>query len=129
MAGVSTALITLMTAGAVLGPLNHGRFARVQLTEGGYHAFDDRGNARAYAKSGGTRVLYTCAQYGCASSYGASKAVLAQLEMESRVDATSPFGHSMTPQVRTSINASLPWLIDGLSGWDGYAGFPKLHEH
>lgn len=116
-------------AGPVLSTLNHGRFVRAQLTEGGYQALADRSAARAYEKNGGTRVLYTCAQSGCAGSYGASKATLSQVGIEPRIEAVSPFGHSMTPQVRTSINAALPWLIEGLPEWSGYPAFPKLAEH
>ena len=122
-------------AGSVLGPLNHGRFARAALTEGGYRAFEDRGNASGFAKAaaggevGGVRLLYTCAQSGCAGSYGASKGPLGQAGIAVQIASASPFGHSMTPQVRASINVSLPWLVEGLAGWEGYPAFPKLAEH
>lgn len=116
-------------AAPVLGPSNRGRFARAALTEGGYHGFEDVNLARAFTKSGGQRVLYTCSQGGCTGSFAASKAALLQVGASVRVETPGPFGHSMVPQVRESLNKGLPWLTEGLAGWDGYAVHPKLPAH
>jgi hypothetical protein len=35
----------------------------------------------------------------------------------------------MPPPVRASIHAALPWIIEGLRGWEGYAGAPRLEGH
>ncbi|MBX3227007.1 MAG: hypothetical protein KIT84_41165 [Labilithrix sp.] len=116
-------------AAPVLGAANKGRFARAALTEGGYRAFEDGGLARAFVKAGGKRVLYTCSQGGCTGSFAGSKAALVQAGAEVRVESPGAFGHSMVPEVRASLNRSLPWLVDGLSGWEGYAAAPKLASH
>jgi len=116
-------------AGSALGPANKGRFARAALTEGGYHTFEDAAVARAFTKAGGQRVLYTCSQGGCTGSFAASKGALTQAGASVKVETPGPFGHSMVPQVRESLNKALPWLVEGLPGWDGYASHPKLPSH
>jgi hypothetical protein len=105
-----------------------GRFPRVALTEGGYHGFED-GMARAFVKSGGERVLYTCSQGGCLGSFAGSKAALTQAGADVEVHSPGPVGHSLTPQVRASINADLTWLVEGMPGWEGYPSAPKLPTH
>jgi predicted esterase len=108
--------------------LVNGKFARAALTEGGYHAFED-GFAHAFVKSGGERVLYTCSQAGCLGSFGGSKSALAHAHALVEVHSPGPVGHSLTPQVRASINADLGWLVDGMIGWESYASAPKLPTH
>lgn len=115
-------------AGPVLTTANRGRFTRAALTEGGYHALDDA-SARAFAKAGGQRVLYTCSQGGCVPSFGASKSALAGAGVGVKVESPGPHGHSMVPAVRASLQASLGWLTDGVAGWEGYASAPKLEAH
>lgn len=116
-------------AAPVLGPLNRGRFARAALTEGGYHAFEDPALARAFTKAGGQRVLYTCSQGSCTGSFARSKGALVQAGAVVKVESPGAFGHSMVPQVREALHASVPWLTEGLAGWDGYAAHPKLPVH
>jgi hypothetical protein len=31
--------------------------------------------------------------------------------------------------VRESVHEALPWLVDDLPGWEGYASAPKLPSH
>ena len=104
------------------------RFSRVALVEGGYHALED-GNARAFEAAGGERVLYTCSQGGCVGSFALSKAALTALGVPVKVESPGPYGHSLVPPVRATLNANLAWLTDGLAGWEGYAAAPKLEAH
>lgn len=114
-------------AGAVVGRTS-GRFSRVVLTEGGYRAFD-LSAAKRLASAGGERVLFTCSQPGCASSFEGSRQSLVAAKIQARVSYSGPHGHSMPPAVRESIHGSLPWLVEGLVGWEGYASATKLPSH
>ena len=106
-----------------------GSFPRVVFTEGGYKTVDDPAIARAFAKGGGERVLFTCSQPGCAGAYATSKASLANARVTARVDYSGPHGHSMPPEVRERIHDALPWIVEGLPNWLGYSAAPKLAGH
>jgi hypothetical protein len=116
-------------AGPVLGRSKGTRFARAVLTEGGYRAFETAERARDFVSSGGDRVLFTCSQPGCATWFGASRATLGRGGAEARVTYSGSWGHSMLPAVRESIQREIPWLVDGLEGWESYASAPKLASH
>ncbi len=105
------------------------RFSRAVLTEGGYRAFESPGVARAYANMGGERVLFTCSQAGCAPHFEGSRAALAREHVGARVVDAGPYGHSLPPPAREAIHAALPWLVEGLAGWEGYAASNKLAHH
>jgi hypothetical protein len=116
-------------AGPVLGARKaEPRFARAVLTEGGYRGIDGA-SARAFVKGGGRRVLFTCSQPGCASWFGASRAALASAGGESQLTYSGSYGHSMLPAVRESIHQALPWVVEGLEGWNAYATAPRLPIH
>lgn len=115
-------------AAPVLGARN-GRFARAVLVEGGYVAFADARLANAFVSAGGTRALYMCSQPGCVGSFAGSKAALVRAGAEVKVATPGPYGHSLNPPLRASINAALPWLVDGLLGWEAYGAAPKLPFH
>jgi hypothetical protein len=119
-------------AGPVLGRRaapGRATFARAVLSEGGYRAFETRAAARAFGAAGGERVLFTCSQPGCSGWFEGSRAALASDGTNVRVAYAGPYGHSMPPPVRESINAALPWVVDGLPGWETYASAPKLSGH
>jgi pimeloyl-ACP methyl ester carboxylesterase len=105
------------------------RFPRAVLTEGGHHAFEPDGLAQQYAKAGGERVMFTCSQGGCAVAFEASRAALERADVRARVVYSGPHGHSMPPPVRTSVHAALPFVVENLAGWEGYADAPKLPSH
>jgi len=115
-------------AGPVLGR-KKGRFARAVLTEGGHRAFDELAPAKAFAAAGGERILFTCSQPGCAGAFERSRQVLARAGVDVEITYSGPHGHSMPPPVRESIHGGLPWVVDGLAGWEGYAAAPKLPAH
>jgi len=104
------------------------RFPRAVLTEGGHHAFEG-GLAPAYAKAGGERVLFNCSQGGCAGAFAPSRAALERVDVKARVAFAGAHGHSMVPAVRESLHEALPWVIEALPGWEGYAAAPKLPSH
>jgi poly(3-hydroxybutyrate) depolymerase len=105
------------------------RFPRAVFTEGGHHAFEPPGLAQAYAKAGGERVLFTCSQGGCAGFFELSRAALDRAGVAARVVFSGVHGHSMPPPVRESVHDALPWVVEGLAGWEGYAAAPKLPSH
>lgn len=115
-------------AGRLLGT-EAKRFPRAVFTEGGHRVFEDAELARAYAKGGGERVLFTCSQPGCAPAFASSRMTLERAGVGARVEYSGPHGHSMPPAVRESIHAALPWIVEGLRGWEGYADAPRLPGH
>ncbi|MDB4936037.1 MAG: hypothetical protein JWP87_3009 [Labilithrix sp.] len=117
------------TMAAPLLVRNARRFPRAVLTEGGHHAFEPDGLAEQYAKAGGERVVFTCSQGGCAAAFEASRAALERADVRARVVYSGPHGHSMPPPVRESVHAALPFAVEGLAGWEGYAAAPKLPSH
>jgi hypothetical protein len=119
-------------AGPVLGRhVTPGRvtFARAVLSEGGYRAFETRAAAKAFGIAGGERVLFTCSQPGCAGGFEGSRASLAATGASVRVSYAGSYGHSLPPPVRESINAALPWVVEGLAGWETYASAVRLPTH
>lgn len=54
---------------------------------------------------------------------------LARANVEARAESAGAHGHSMVPAVRESLHEALPWVIEGLRGWEGYAAAPKLPSH
>jgi hypothetical protein len=94
------------------------QFPRAVFTEGGHHAFEPAGLAPAYAKAGGERILFTCSQGGCAGYFEQSRAALERAGVG-----------AMPPPVRESVHEALPWVVEGVSGWEGYAEAPKLASH
>ena len=105
------------------------RFPRAVFTEGGHHAFEPAGLAQSYAKAGGERVLFTCSQGGCAGFFEPSRAALERAGVGARIVFSGAHGHSMPPPVRESVHEALPWVVEGLAGWEGYAAAVKLSSH
>lgn len=115
-------------AGALLTS-HAARFSRVVLTEGGRRVFEDASVARAFARGGGERVLFTCSQAGCAGPLAAPSAALERAGVAAKIEYSGPHGHSMPPAVREGIHAALPWIVADLAGWERYAAAPKLEGH
>ena len=124
---------TAFSQGSTLaGPLliRHGeRIPRAVLTEGGYGVFADGKTARDFAPAGGERVLFSCSQAGCAGSFKASVATLATANVSARIEDAGPLGHSIPPPAREGLNRQLPFVVEGLRGWEGYARQPRLPAH
>lgn len=108
---------------------NAKRFPRVVLTEGGHRAFEPAALASSFAKAGGERVLFTCSHSGCAGFFEQSRAALERANVDARIVFSGAHGHSIPPPVRESIHAALPWVVEGLAGWEGYAAATKLPSH
>lgn len=105
------------------------RLRRAVLSEGAHRLFEDASLAKRYAAAGGERVLLTCSQPGCAPLMDGSRRGLERGGVAARVLDCGPHGHSMPPPVREAIHGALPWAVDGLAGWEGYAAAPKLPTH
>ena len=68
-------------------------------------------------------------QPGCSAWFEGSRATLAAEGTDVRIAYAGPYGHSLPPPVRESINVALPWVIEGLSGWETYSTALKLSGH
>lgn len=107
---------TGFSLGAIYGKLiarkNAARFPRAVFVEGGYEGWA-LGNARAYAKGGGARVLFACGQSACVH---AGKQVARLLEKEgipTRVVSGGNIGHTYDGPVARAIAAEWAWLNEG----------------
>lgn len=105
------------------------RVPRAVLSEGAYRTFEDAALARRFHAAGGERVLYTCSQPGCSGAFAGSRAGLDRAGVAARVLDCGNHGHAMPPPVREAIHDGLPWVIEGMPGWAGYAAAPKLERH
>jgi predicted esterase len=116
------------TAGPLLA--RHGdRLPRAVLTEGGYHVFEDGQVARSFARAGGQRVVFSCSSGGCAGGFKASVAAVERAGLKAQIDDAGPIGHTIPPQARESLNRRLPFLVEDLRGWEGYATHPRQSAH
>jgi hypothetical protein len=116
------------TAGPLLARQG-ARIPRAVLTEGGYHVFEDPQVARSFARAGGERVLFSCSQGGCAGAFKLSVATLAKANVKAQIEDAGPLGHSIPPAAREGLNRQLPFVVEGLRGWEGYARHVKLPDH
>lgn len=129
--GAPVVYVAFSQGATLAGPVlaRHGdRISRVVLTEGGYGVFDDR-VARAFAKVGGERVVFSCSSGGCASGFKAAVAALGRASVRAQIEDSGPLGHSIPPPAREGLNRQLPFLVEGLHGWEGYAQHPRQNAH
>ena len=129
--GAPVVYVAFSQGATLAGPVltRHGdRITRVVLTEGGYGVFDDRA-ARAFAKAGGQRVVFSCSSGGCDGGFRAAVAALGRASVQAQIEDSGPLGHSIPPPAREGLNRQLPFLVEGLRGWEGYAHHPRQTAH
>ncbi len=100
--------------GAILAvpslPARGEQFSRAILVEGG--ASWSTSNARAYAKSGGQRVLFACGRAGCFTRARATAATLEQAGLKTKVTYTPDQGHTYDGGVQRDLMQSFAWLVE-----------------
>lgn len=103
--------------GAYLAPQyvmkNVARFPRVVMTEGGQRGW----NPQAFAKAGGTRMLFACGQTDCEKAARPVTTTFARAGVESRLAYAQGGGHSYGGAVGERIREQLPWLFAGDPRW------------
>ena len=67
--------------------------------------------ARAFAKSGGKRVLFACGTQQCNTVANESARWLTRGGVEARVEFVSGAGHTPAGDVMPRVEAALPWLL------------------
>jgi pimeloyl-ACP methyl ester carboxylesterase len=92
------------------------RFPRLVLVEGGHDAWTP-GRAKSFAKGGGLRVLFVCAQRGCEVAANAAAKRLEHAGAKARVVSKLGIGHTYGGPLNPLIAAELGWLLEGDARW------------
>ncbi|MDB4937398.1 MAG: uncharacterized protein JWP87_4370 [Labilithrix sp.] len=110
--------------GASLVAKDPAMFRRAILVEGGQSAWNDE-SAAAFAKTGGTRVLFACGRPSCVSEAEAAAAILVKHHVATRIVHGQGEGHGYKKQVKEQIRESFDWVVEGDPLWRQlYAGPP-----
>jgi dienelactone hydrolase len=110
-------VFTGFSLGAILGraivTAEPDRFPRVVFTEGG----GDGWNFKQFKQGGGLRVVFGCAQNGCAAARrnAARQASLAGVEVH--IADGGNIGHTYDGKVARAIQAEWTWLVEGDERW------------
>ena len=73
--------------------------------------------ARAFARSGGKKVLLACGSRECEKVGSASARWLSLGGLETHFDYARGAGHTPAGEVMIRVDAELPWLLAGDPGW------------
>lgn len=69
-------------------------------------------------RADGKRVLLACSQRGCAPKREKAARVLERKGIAARVLDIGPIGHTVDGRVVEAMRREVPWLLDGVPGWD-----------
>jgi hypothetical protein len=89
------------------------RFPRVVFTEGG----SDGWNFKRFQQGGGSRVIFGCAQAGCAPKCRALAKRAERAGVEVRVADGGNIGHTYDGPVARAIQAEWSWLVESDPNW------------
>jgi predicted esterase len=92
------------------------RFPRVVLIEGGQTNWS-AARAKAFASSGGKRVLFACGQRSCKSGAQGSAKLLDRAGVETKSVYGGEVGHTYDGPVAEQITQALPWLVADDPQW------------
>ena len=102
--------------GAIMGVFvtahSPGLFPRVILVEGGTDRYVPD-VLDAFAKGGGRRVLFVCAQPDCATDAPFTIARLEAAGVKAECVIGPPIGHRYDGAIAETIQGALPWVLDG----------------
>lgn len=85
-------------------------FSTLVLVEGGVDRFRDD-TVRAFAKGGGKRVMFVCAQRGCKGTASARAKALEKAGVEATVVDAGNIGHAYSGPVAVAIAKELPTFL------------------
>ncbi|HEY5955923.1 MAG TPA: hypothetical protein VIV60_05195 [Polyangiaceae bacterium] len=110
-------VFTGFSLGAILGrPIVTGaaaRYPRVLFTEGGAQGWD----WARFKAGGGERVLFACAQAGCAPGARSVAKQAARYGVDVHVADGGKVGHTYDGPVARAIQAEWAWLVEGDERW------------
>lgn len=110
-------VFTGFSLGAILGrsivAADPERFSRVVFTEGGGEGW----NFKQFKQGGGLRVLFGCAQRGCAAARRANARQAERAGVEVRIADGGNIGHTYDGPVARAIQAEWAWLVEGDERW------------
>lgn len=113
-------VFTGFSLGAILGRAivagSQAEYPRVLFTEGGAQGWD----WKRFKAGGGERVLFACAQAGCASGARSVAKQAARFEVDVRVTDAGNVGHAYDGPVARAIQAEWEWLVEGDERWRAY---------
>jgi dienelactone hydrolase len=115
-------LYTGFSLGAIMGVSIASRraalYPRLVLIEGGHDNWTPA-TAKAFAEGGGKRVLFVCAQGGCAADARRAAERLTRAGVEARMVRSKDVGHSYDGVVADETRRALPWALEGDGRWGG----------
>jgi pimeloyl-ACP methyl ester carboxylesterase len=114
-------LYTGFSLGAIMGvsiaERAPSRYPRLVLIEGGHEKWTPK-SAAAYARGGGERVLFVCAQTWTANEAMVAARKLDRAGVATRVVHGPDVGHTYDGPTAEEIKRNLDWVLDGDPRWD-----------
>jgi predicted esterase len=102
--------------GASLAMRAPARFRRLVLIEGGHTPWEVDKTA-AYARAGGSRVLFACGQPNCVDDAQKAASALRSAKIEARIVHGEGEGHGYRKQVKDELARSFDWVVEGDPEW------------
>jgi predicted esterase len=111
---IGFSLGAILGVGIVAG--DAARFPRAVLIEGGQSGWSEA-RAKAYAASGGKRILFACGQRSCKAEAKGAEKLLARAGIETESVYGGEVGHAYDGPVAAEIARALPWLLGDDPRW------------
>jgi hypothetical protein len=96
-------------------------FSRVVFVEGGYSRWTASASS-IFAKRGGERVLFACAQKSCVRLAENARALTLRAGAEAEVVDANVGEHVLDGRVAHVIEKRWPWVVAGLPSWAAARG-------
>jgi hypothetical protein len=97
---------------------NHGEtYPRVLLIEGAYREWTPA-LARAFAKSGGQRVMLVCQASDCRGMVRQAQQDLERAGVEVRLMPAANGRHNLDEAMMRVLQGAMPWLVERDARWD-----------
>jgi len=91
-------------------------FSRVALVEGAAGGWS-AGLAAIFARGGGKRVLFVCAQAACRARAQVAVRFSERAGLEAKLVDAGDIGHVFDGRVASAVKKDFPWLVDGEPRW------------
>jgi len=91
-------------------------FRAMVLVEGGHDRWN-HASARAFAKGGGSRVLFACGQPGCMGAAKRAAAALDAAGVETKLVERKGVGHSYSGPLAEEVKAAFDWVVEDDPRW------------
>jgi pimeloyl-ACP methyl ester carboxylesterase len=94
-------------------------FSRLVLVEGGAAGYTPT-TATIFAKGGGQRVLFVCAQSACRKAVQPDVIITERAGAEARSLFAGELGHMLDGRVANAIRGEWTWVVAGLEAWQSF---------